>query len=132
VAALEVGDTLQHIRGRLPGEVTLVNPRHPLVGERVVAERVHRWRGELWLVFAHPDGALARVRVAETDLMEVAPADAVEYRVVLSFVGVRRLRELLVPARWEAVSGSASEESRRARVQQRSAAEVASARLPRS
>jgi len=65
------------------------------------------------LVLAHPDGALARVRVAETDLMEVAPADAAEYGVVLSFVGVRRLRELLVPARWDAVSGSASEESRR-------------------
>ncbi len=95
-AVFEVSDTLQHIRGRLPCNVTLTNRRHPLFGERVLAERAHRWRGELWLVLAHPDGAPARVRLEDTDLLAGSTTQNHQCGLVLSFEGIRRLRELLV------------------------------------
>lgn len=95
-AEFEVSDTLQHIRGRLPGDVTLTNGRHPLFGKRVLAERAYRWRGELWLVLAHPDGAPARVRLEDTDLLGPLTTQDGRCGLVLSFEGIRRLRELLI------------------------------------
>jgi hypothetical protein len=47
------------------------------------------------LVLAHPDGAPARVRVEETDLLGRATVEPDQPGVVLSLVGIRRLRDLL-------------------------------------
>ena len=96
-AVFDVGDTLQHVRGRLPADVTLSNPLHPLVGQSVRAERAHRWNGDVWLVVMLPDGYPGRVPVGETDLLgvQVRPVAGVT---VLSIEGIRRLRALAV--RW--------------------------------
>ena len=95
-----VGDGLQYLKDRLPGDVTLTNPRHPLVGRVVRAESVHRWNGGVWLVVAHPDGRPARVRVEETDLVGGDEVDGAAVGSVLSVAGLRQLRALLAGRRW--------------------------------
>jgi hypothetical protein len=90
-----VGDGLQYIKDRLPGDVTLTNPRHPLVGRIVRAESVHRWDGGVWLVVAHPDGHRARVRAEETDLVDGPEMVESAVVTVVSVAGIRRLRALL-------------------------------------
>ena len=100
-SAFGVGDGLQYLKDRLPGDVTLTNPRHPLVGRVVRAESVHRWNGGVWLVVAHPDGRSARVRVEETDLVgggEVV--DGAGVVTVVSVAGLRQLRALLAGRVW--------------------------------
>ena len=92
---LQVRDTLQHIQGLVPSEVTPTNRRHPLAGERVMARRAYRWRGGVWLLLLHPDGDSARVRVEETDLLGRPTMEPDLPGVVLSLAGIRRLREML-------------------------------------
>jgi len=67
-----------------------------LVGQRVRAVRAYAWNGGLWVLFAHPDGAPARVRVEDTDLVYPRAVNGDGPGVVLSFAGIRRLRGLLV------------------------------------
>jgi hypothetical protein len=95
-----VGDGLQYLKDRLPGDVTLTNPRHPLVGRVVRAESVHCWNGGVWLVVAHPDGRPARVRVEETDLVGGEEVDGAAVGSVVSVAGLRQLRALLAGRRW--------------------------------
>ncbi len=58
--------------------------------------RAYAWNGGLWVLLAHPDGAPARVRAEDTDLVNPVAVDGGGPGVVLSFAGIRRLRELLV------------------------------------
>ena len=53
---------------RLPAEVELTNPRHPLAGRRVPVMSVYRRNGGVWLMVMLPDGFPAPVRVGETEL----------------------------------------------------------------
>jgi hypothetical protein len=67
-----------------------------LVGQRVRAVRAYAWNGRLWVLLDHPDGAPARVRAEDTDLVDPVAAEGDRPGVVLSFAGIRRLRDLLV------------------------------------
>jgi len=62
--ALRVGDRLRGF-DRLPAEVELTNPRHPLAGQRVPVVSAYRRGGGAWLVVVPPDGFPARVPVDE-------------------------------------------------------------------
>jgi len=95
VAAFRGGHTLRGF-DRLPGEVELTNPRHPLAGRRVPVMSAYRRNGGVWLVVMLPDGFPAPVRVADTDLG--GPWPAATGTTILSVAGVRRLRELAVAA----------------------------------
>jgi hypothetical protein len=77
---------------RLPAEVELTNPRHPLAGRRVPVMSAYRRNGGVWLVVMLPDGFPAPVRVGDTDLG--GPGVAVTGTTILSVAGIRRLREL--------------------------------------
>ena len=77
---------------RLPAEVELTNPRHPLAGRRVPVVSVYRRNGGVWLVVMLPDGFPAPVRVGDTDLG--GPGVAATGTTILSVAGIRRLREL--------------------------------------
>ena len=77
---------------RLPGEVELTNPRHPLAGQRVPVMSAYRRCGGVWLVVMLPDGFPAAVRVDETDLG--GRGVAVPGTTILSVAGIRRLRGL--------------------------------------
>jgi hypothetical protein len=88
---LRVGDRLRGF-DRLPAEVELTNPRHPLAGQRVPVVSAFRRRGDGWLVVMLPDGFPAVVPVDDTDLG--GPCVAGTGATVLSVAGVRRLREL--------------------------------------
>ena len=81
---------------RLPAEVELTNPRHPLAGRRVPVMSVYRRNGGVWLMVLLPDGFPAPVRVGDTDLG--GPGVAVTGTTVLSVAGIRRLRELAAGA----------------------------------
>jgi len=91
--ALRVGDRLRGF-DRLPAEVGLVNPRHPLAGLRVRVVSAFRRSGSEWLVVMLPDGYPAGVPVDDTDLG--GPWVAGTGATVLSVAGIRRLRELAV------------------------------------
>jgi Cytochrome b(N-terminal)/b6/petB len=75
-ADLEVGPAQLVFRGsgtlrgfdRLPAEVELTNPRHPLAGRLVPVRSVYRRSGGVWLMVMLPDGFPAPVRVGDTDL----------------------------------------------------------------
>jgi hypothetical protein len=92
---LRGGHTLRGF-DRLPAEVQLTNPRHPLAGWRVPVVSAHRRNGGVWLVVMLPDGFPAPVRVGDTDLGGPCPAAAGTS--VLSVAGIRRLRELAAAA----------------------------------
>jgi hypothetical protein len=77
---------------RLPAEVELTNPRHPLAGRRVPVMSAYRRNGGVWLVVMLPDGFPAPVRVGDTDLG--GPGVAATGTTILSVAGIRRLREL--------------------------------------
>ena len=77
---------------RLPAEVELTNPRHPLAGRRVPVMSVYRRNGGVWLMVMLPDGFPAPVRVGDTDLG--GPGVAATGTTILSVAGIRRLREL--------------------------------------
>src|SRR6185437_15985024 len=87
---LRVGDRLRGF-DRLPAEVELTNPRHPLAGQRVPVVSAYRRGGGTWLVVVLPDGLPAGVPVDDTDLGRAPVAAGVT---VLSVAGIRRLREL--------------------------------------
>jgi hypothetical protein len=89
---LRVGDRLRGF-DRLPAEVELTNPRHPLAGQRVPVVSAYRRGGGVWLVVVLPDGFPAGVPVDDTDLGGAPVAAGVT---VLSVAGIRRLRELAV------------------------------------
>ena len=91
-AVLRVGDRLRGF-DRLPAEVELVNPRHPLAGQRVRVVSAYRRGGGIWLTVTLPDGYPAAVPVEDTDLggRRVAVAEGT----VLSVAGIGRLRELV-------------------------------------
>ena len=99
-ADLEVGPAELVLRGRhtlrgfdrLPAEVELTNPRHPLAGRRVPVMSAYRRNGGVWLVVMLPDGFPAPVRVGDTDLG--GPGVAATGTTILSVAGIRRLREL--------------------------------------
>jgi hypothetical protein len=91
--AFEVGDTLQDYSHRLPSEVEITNPRHPLAGQRVPVVSGYRWHGRAWLTVTFPDGHPARIPVQETDLAGACVADPGE--TVLSVPGIRRLHDLV-------------------------------------
>ena len=99
-ADLEVGPAQLVLRGsgtlwgfdRLPAEVELTNPRHPLAGRRVPVVSVYRRNGGVWLVVMLPDGFPAPVRVGDTDLG--GPGVVATGTTILSVAGIRRLREL--------------------------------------
>jgi len=93
-AVLGVGDRLQQTLGRLPADVTVINPRHPLVGQSLKAERSHCWNGVVWLVVILPDGFPGRLPVADTDLFGESPSWSSSIGTVLSVDGIRRLREI--------------------------------------
>ena len=76
---------------RLPAEVELTNPRHPLAGQRVPVVSAYRRGGGVWLVVVLPDGFPAGVPVDDTDLGGAPVAAGVT---VLSVAGIRWLREL--------------------------------------
>jgi len=103
-ADLEVGPAELVFRGshtlwgfdRLPAEVELTNPRHPLAGRRVPVMSAYRRNGGVWLVVMLPDGFPAPVRVGDTDLG--GPCPAATGTTILSVAGIRRLRELVVAA----------------------------------
>ena len=88
---LRGGHTLRGF-DRLPDEVELTNPRHPLAGRRVPVLSAYRRNGGMWLTVMLPDGFPAAVRVDDTELggRDVA----VTGTTILSVAGVRRLREL--------------------------------------
>ena len=92
-AVLEVGDTLQDYSHRLPAEVEITNPRHPLAGRRVPVVSGYRWHGRAWLTVTFPDGHPARIPVQDTNL--AGPQVAGPGTTVLSVSGIRRLRELV-------------------------------------
>jgi hypothetical protein len=94
-AVLGVDDTLQHVRSRLPADVTLTNPLHPLVGRPVRADRAHRWNGDVWLVVMLPDGYPGRVPVGDTDLLGGRPRLGAG-TTVLSVAGIRGLHRIVV------------------------------------
>jgi hypothetical protein len=94
-AALRGSHTLRGF-DRLPAEVELTNPRHPLAGRRVPVMSAYRRNGGVWLVVMLPDGFPAPVRVGETDLGGPCPAAA--GTTILSVAGIRRLRELAAAA----------------------------------
>ena len=77
---------------RLPAEVELTNPRHPLAGRRVPVMSVYRRNGGVWLMVMLPDGFPAPVRVGDTDLC--GPGVTATGTTILSVAGIRRLREL--------------------------------------
>jgi hypothetical protein len=77
---------------RLPAEVELTNPRHPLAGRRVPVVSAYRRNGGVWLMVMLPDGFPAPVRVGDTDLG--GPGVAATGTTILSVAGIRRLREL--------------------------------------
>jgi hypothetical protein len=77
---------------RLPAEVELTNPRHPLAGRRVPVMSVYRRNGGVWLMVMLPDGFPAPVRVGDTELG--GPGVAATGTTILSVAGIRRLREL--------------------------------------
>jgi hypothetical protein len=79
---------------RLPADVELTNPRHPLAGRRVPVMSAYRRNGGVWLMVMLPDGFPAPVRVGDTDLG--GPCPAVTGTAILSVAGIRRLRELAV------------------------------------
>src|SRR5690242_7099095 len=85
--ALEVGDILQDHCRRLPAEVEITNPRHPLAGQRVPVVSGYRWHGRAWLTVTFPDGHPARIPVLDTELggAQVAGTGAT----VLSVSGIR-------------------------------------------
>jgi len=87
---LRVGDRLRGF-DRLPAEVELTNPRHPLAGQQVPVVSAYRRGGGVWLVVVLPDGFPAGVPVDDTDLGRAPVAAGVT---VLSVAGIRRLREL--------------------------------------
>src|SRR5271165_3755524 len=89
----EVGDTLQEYSHRLPAEVEITNPRHPLAGQRVPVVSGYRWHGRAWLTVTFPDGHPARIPVQETDLAGAHVADL--GGTVLSVPGIRRLHDLV-------------------------------------
>jgi hypothetical protein len=99
-AAFEVVQAQPGFRGghtlwgfdRLPAEVELTNPRHPLAGRRVPVMSAYRRNGGVWLMVMLPDGFPARVRVGDTDLG--GPCPAATGTTVLSVAGIRRLGEL--------------------------------------
>src|SRR5215471_3571093 len=92
-AVLEVGDTLQDHSRRLPAEVEITNPRHPLAGQRVPVVSGYRWHGRAWLTVMFPDGHPARIPVQDSDLAGAWVADP--GGTVLSVSGIRRLRDLV-------------------------------------
>jgi hypothetical protein len=96
VAAFRGGHTLRGF-DRLPAEVELTNPRHPLAGRRVPVVSVYRRNGGVWLMVMLPDGFPAPVRVGDTDLG--GPCPAATGVTVLSVAGIRRLRELAAAAK---------------------------------
>jgi hypothetical protein len=89
--AFRGGHTLRGF-DRLPAEVELTNPRHPLAGRRVPVMSAYRRNGGLWLMVVLPDGFPAPVRVGDTDLG--GPCPAATGTAILSVAGIRRLREL--------------------------------------
>lgn len=90
---LSVGDRLRGF-DRLPAEI--MNPRHPLAGQRVPVVAAYRCSGAVWLTVTLPDGYPARIPVDDTDL---GPARvAVPGTGILSVAGIRRLRELAMGA----------------------------------
>jgi hypothetical protein len=90
-AALRGSHTLRGF-DRLPAEVELTNPRHPLAGRRVPVMSVYRRNGGVWLMVMLPDGFPAPVRVGDTDLC--GPGVTATGTTILSVAGIRRLREL--------------------------------------
>jgi len=88
-AVLEVDDTLQDYSHRLPSEIEITNPRHPLAGQRVPVVSGYRWHGRAWLTVTFPDGHPARIPVQETDLAGAQVADP--GGTVLPVPGIRRL-----------------------------------------
>lgn len=89
----EVDVTLQDYAHRLPSEVKITNPRHPLAGRRVPVVSGYRWHGRAWLMVTFPDGHPARIPVQETDLAGAQVADP--GGTVLSVPGIRRLHDLV-------------------------------------
>ncbi len=92
---LRGGHTLRGF-DRLPAEVELTNPRHPLAGRRVLVMSAYRRNGGVWLMVMLPDGFPAPVRVGDTDLG--GRCLAVAGTTVLPVAGIRRLRELAASA----------------------------------
>jgi hypothetical protein len=104
-AVLEVGDTLQDYSRRLPSEVEITNPRHPLAGQRVPVVSGYRWHGRAWLTVTFPDGYPARIPVQDTDLAGAHVAGT--GGTVLSVPGIRRLRDLVRGRTAPAADGAA-------------------------
>jgi len=93
---LEVGITLHHVRRRLPTEVRVAAPDHPLAGRVLRARHVYRRYGRLWLVLVLPDGGVSSVDVLDTDVLEAEPVvRAASGTSTLSSEGARRLIGLL-------------------------------------
>ena len=88
---LRGGHTLRGF-DRLPAEVELTNPRHPLAGRWVPVMSAYRRNGGVWLMVMLPDGFPAPVGVGDTDLG--GPGVAATGTTILSVAGIRRLREL--------------------------------------
>jgi hypothetical protein len=94
-AVLRGGHTLRGF-DRLPAEVELTNPRHPLAGRRVPVMSAYRRSGGLWLMVMLPDGFPAAVPVDDTDLG--GRCAAATGMTILSVAGIRRLHELAAVA----------------------------------
>ena len=89
----EVGDRLQDCSHRLPSEVEITNPRHPLAGQCVPVVSGYRWQGRAWLTVTFPDGHPARIPVQDTELAGAQVAGL--GGTVLSVPGIRRLHDLV-------------------------------------
>lgn len=72
----------------------VINPRHPLVGQSLKAERSHCWNGVVWLVVILPDGYPGRLPVGDTDLLGESANLSSADGTVLSVDGVRQLRQI--------------------------------------
>ncbi len=87
------GDRLQQFRAVLPCEVRVTSVTHPLFGRLLAATGFKRWKGEVLLVVALPDGSPGTIRADATDVLG-GPA-VVAGVTVLSVEGLRRLCEVV-------------------------------------
>jgi hypothetical protein len=104
------GERLQHLRQKLPCEIAVTSPVHPLCGERLSALSFRRRGGELLLVVVLPDGTPGTVPAESTDVFGRRSILEDVSATVLSVAGVRQFRLLL--ARHPATARSGGGRSR--------------------